>query len=340
MSINDDVYSRTLKHRALLTLYEKRLDTEINKILASHKIRLQRIIALSGTANINALTRKLNTEIRLTYKKIYKDGISELNVLAGVSARFYKSIFVRSLSNIYKAKGVKDTLKVNDLIIRSNGTYSQQLASISILEQRKIKGIVKTGMTQNKAMINIAQDLGKSGLLVSTVQLKTLTRTAITETSNFISNTTYKLNDDVVQGYQYVATLDSRTSLICGRLDGKVYSLDNENAPQPPQHFNCRSTTIPVIKSTNQLLNTDNNRLQKRKIAGLSDSRRASINGQVPGKTTYPEWLSSQPNQVKLAVLGNQERVTLFNSGKVKFSQFSNKDGKLISLKQLEELSN
>ena len=340
MSINDDVYSRMLKHRALLTLYEKRLDTEIDKILASHKIRLQRIVALSGSTNINALTRKLNTEIRLTYKKIYKDGISELNKLSAVSARFYKSIFTKALNNIYKAKGVKDTLKVNDLIIRSNGTYSQQLASISILEQRKIKGIVKTGMTQNKAMINIAQDLGKSGLLVSTVQLKTLTRTAITETSNFISNTTYKLNDDVVQGYQYVATLDSRTSLICGRLDGKVYALTNKNAPQPPQHFNCRSTTIPIIKSANQLLNTNNNRLQKRKIAGLSDSRRASINGQVPGKTTYPEWLSNQPNEVKLAVLGNQKRVTLFNSGKVKFSQFSNKDGKLISLKQLEELSN
>ena len=250
MSINDDVYSRMLKHRALLTLYEKRLDTEIDKILASHKIRLQRIVALSGTTNINVLTRKLNTEIRLTYKKIYKEGISELNKLAGVSARFYKNVFAKALTNIYKAKGVKDTLKVNDLIIRSNGTYSQQLASISILEQRRIKSIVKTGMIQNKAMINIAQDLGKSGLLASTAQLKTLTRTAITETSNFVSNTTYKLNDDVVQGYQYVATLDSRTSLICGRLDGKVYSLSNKNAPQPPQHFNCRSTTIPVIKST------------------------------------------------------------------------------------------
>ncbi len=340
MSVNDDVYSRMLKHRALLTLYEKRLDTEIDKILKSHKIRLQRIIALSGTANINALTRKVNTEIRKTYKKIYKEGISELNVLAGVSARFYKNIFTKALNNIYKAKGVKDTLKVNDLIIRSNGTYSQQLASISILEQRRIKGIVKNGMTQNKAMINIAQDVGRSGLLASTVQLKTLTRTAITETSNFVSNTTYKLNDDVVQGYQYVATLDSRTSLICGRLDGKVYSLDNKNAPQPPQHFNCRSTTIPVIKSTNQLLNTDNNRLQKRKIARLTDSRRASINGQVPAKLTYPEWLKTQSNDVKLAVLGSQKRVTVFNSGKVKFSQFSNKDGKLISLKQLEELSN
>ena len=340
MSINDDVYSRMLKHRALLTLYEKRLDTEINKILASHKIRLQRIVAFSGTANVNALTRKLNTEIRLTYKKIYKEAISELNKLAGVSARFYKSIFARALTNIYKAKGVKDTIKVNDLIIKSNGTFSQQIASISILQQRRIKGIVKQGMTENKAMVNIARDLGRSGLLASTVQLQTLTRTAITETSNYVSNTTYKLNDDVVQGYQYVATLDSRTSLICARLDGKVYALTNKNAPQPPQHFNCRSTTIPVIKSANQLLNTNNNRLQKRKIAGLSDSRRASINGQVPGKTTYPEWLASQPNEVKLAVLGNQKRVTLFNSGKVKFSQFSNKDGKLISLKQLEELSN
>lgn len=340
MSINDDVYSRMLKHRALLTLYEKRLDTEINKLLASHKIRLERIVAFSGTANLNALTRKLNTEIRLTYKKIYKEAISELNKLAGVSARFYKSIFARALTNIYKAKGVKDTIKVNDLIIKSNGTFSQQLASISILQQRRIKGIVKQGMTENKAMVNIAQEIGKSGLLLSTAQLQTLTRTAITETSNYVSNTTYKLNDDVVQGYQYVATLDSRTSLICARLDGKVYALTNKNAPQPPQHFNCRSTTIPVIKSANQLLNTNNNRLQKRKIAGLSDSRRASINGQVPGKTTYPEWLASQPNEVKLAVLGNQKRVTLFNSGKVKFSQFSNKDGKLISLKQLEELSN
>lgn len=340
MSINDDVYSRMLKHRALLTLYEKRLDTEINKILASHKIRLQRIVAFSGTANVNALTRKLNTEIRLTYKKIYKEAISELNKLAGVSARFYKSIFARALTNIYKAKGVKDTIKVNDLIIKSNGTFGQQIASISILQQRRIKGIVKQGMTENKAMVNIAQEVGKSGLLLSTAQLQTLTRTAITETSNYVSNTTYKLNDDVVQGYQYVATLDSRTSLICARLDSKVYALTNKNAPQPPQHFNCRSTTIPVIKSTNQLLNTNNNRLQKRKIAGLSDSRRASINGQVPAKTTYADWLKDQPNEVKLAVLGNQKRVTLFNSGKVKFSQFSNKDGKLISLKQLEELSN
>tara|TARA_R110000851_G_scaffold330988_1_gene504497 strand:+ start:80 stop:1102 length:1023 start_codon:yes stop_codon:yes gene_type:complete len=340
MTINDDVYSKTLKHRALLTLYEKRLDTEISKILASHKIRLQRKVLNIGTENINKLNRSINMEIRKTYKTIYKEGIKELNKLAGVSARFYKNLFNNSLFNIYKAKGVNDKIKVNDLIIKSNGTFASQITSINILQQRKIKGIVKLGMIDNKAAINIAKDVGKIGLSLSSVQLQTLTRTAITETSSYVANQTYKLNDDVIKGYQYVATLDSRTSLICSRLDGKVYSLNNNIAPKPPQHFNCRSTTVPIIKSINELSNIKNNRLQKRKLANLSNSRRASINGQVPAKTTYPEWLKTQSNDVKIAILGNKKRVDIFNTGKLKLSQFSNKQGVLLSIEELEKLSN
>ncbi len=339
MSINDDVYSRTLKHRALLTLYEKRLETEILKILATHKARLQTTVLKSGTANINRLNRAVAREIRQTYKQIYKEGMSELNKLAGVSARFHKSVFNQALQNIYKARGLNDTIKVNDLIIKSNGTFAQQIASISIQQQRKIKGIVKQGMIDNKPLNKIAKDVGVLGIAQSAVQTRTLVRTAITETSAFIANETYKLNDDVVKGYQYVATLDSRTSLICGRLDGKIYSLDNKSAPKPPQHFNCRSTTIAVLKSANELLVTKNNRLQKRKIGRLSERRRASINGQVPARLKYSEWLAKQNNDVKLAVLGSQKRVDIFNTGKLKLSQFSNREGKLLSLEKLEQLS-
>jgi hypothetical protein len=143
MSINDDVYSRTLKHRALLSLYEKRLESEILKILALHKTKLKNIVLAKGTANINLLNRSLAKEIRQTYKRIYKEGITELNKLAGVSARYHKSEFARSLIGIYKAKGVNDAITVKDLIIKGNGTFSQQLASISIQQQRKIKGLVK-----------------------------------------------------------------------------------------------------------------------------------------------------------------------------------------------------
>lgn len=339
MSINDDVYSRTLKHRALLTLYEKRLETEILKILATHKVKLKNIVLAKGTANINLLNRSLAKEIRETYKKIYKEGISELNKLAGVSARYHKSTFTQALLGIYKARGLNDNITVKDLIIKSNGTFGEQIASISIQQQRKIKGIVKQGMISGKAINNIAIDVGKTGILQSAVQTRTLIRTAITETSAFVANETYKLNDDVVKGYQYVATLDSRTSLICGRLDGKIYSLDSEFAPKPPQHFNCRSTTVPIIKSQNQLLATKNNRLQKRKLNRLSPTRRASMNGQVPARLNYSDWLTKQNNDIKLTILGSQKRVDIFNKGDLKLTQFSNREGKLLSLEKLEQLS-
>ena len=339
MSINDDVYSRTLKHRALLTLYEKRLESELLKILATHKTKLKTIILSTGTSNVNKLNREVNREIRETYKKIYREGLSELNKLAGVSARYHKSTFTQALLGIYKARGLNDKITIKDLIIKSNGTFGEQIASISIQQQRKIKGIVKQGMISGKAINIIANDVGRSGILQSTVQTRTLIRTAITETSAFVANETYKLNDDVVKGYQYVATLDSRTSLICGRLDGKIYALDSKSAPKPPQHFNCRSTTVPVIKSADQLLSTKNNRLQKRKLNRLSPTRRASMNGQVPARLNYSDWLTKQNNDIKLTILGSQKRVNIFNTGKLKLTQFSNREGKLLSLEKLEQLS-
>lgn len=339
MSINDDVYSRTLKHRALLTLYEKRLESELSKILATHKVKLKQIILVKGTTNVNSLNRALTKEIRQTYRKIYQEGMSELNKLAGVSARYHKSTFGKALLGIYKAKGINDSIKVNDLIIKGNGTFAQQITSISMLQQKKIINTVKTGMTAGKALNSIALDVGKLGLLQSTVQTKTLIRTAITQTSMHVQNLTYALNDDVVKGYQYVATLDTRTSLICGRLDGKVYSLNSEFAPKPPQHFNCRSTTVPIIKSADQLLNTKNNRLKKRKLANLSNARRASMNGQVPARLNYTTWLGKQTNDTKLTILGSPKRVNIFNQGKLKLTQFSNKEGRLISLEKLEKLS-
>jgi SPP1 gp7 family putative phage head morphogenesis protein len=44
--------------------------------------------------------------------------------------------------------------------------------------------------------------------------------------------------------YRYVATLDSRTSSICAALDGREFEYGK--GPMPPQHFNCRSTTVPI----------------------------------------------------------------------------------------------
>ncbi len=338
MSVNDDILSRELKHRALLSLYEKKLDNDLTKIMSSHKKRLVSSTLKNGNKNVNALNRALRLETRKTYRKIYKDGISELKALANTSSKFHNNTLKESLGKIYRSK-VYSGLKVNDLIINSAGTYSQQIASISLSQQRRIKDIIKKGMMENLAVNQIAKNVGNSIDLPS-AQLKTLTRTAITETSTSISNATYKLNEDVIDGYQYVATLDARTSLICGRLDGKVFRLDDKRGIRPPQHFNCRSTTVPIVKSYEDLRDTKSSRISKRRLSRVSKSKRASLNGQVPSETNFAKFLSEQDYDFKLAVLGDKRRVEIFNTGKLKFNQFSTKDGRLVSISKLEELLN
>ena len=63
--------------------------------------------------------------------------------------------------------------------------------------------------------------------------------------SNQASQSVYAANKKVTPKYQYVATLDSRTSAICQRLDGQMFEYNK--GVLPPQHFNCRSTTVPVV---------------------------------------------------------------------------------------------
>ncbi len=338
MSINDDILSRELKHRALLSLYEKKLDNDLTKVMSSHKKRLVNSALKNGNKSVNALNRALTLETRKTYRKIYKNGIAELKALANTSSKFHSNTLKQSLSKVYRSK-VYTGLKVNDLIINSAGTYSEQIASISLSQQRKIKDVVRKGMIDNLAINKIAKNVGSS-INLPTAQLKTLSRTAITETSSHISNATYKLNEDVIDGYQYVATLDSRTSLICSRLDGKVFRLDNKTGVRPPQHFNCRSTTVPIVKSYEDIKNTSSSRISKRRLSRLNTNKRASFSGQVPAKTNFEEFLRQQDYNFKLAILGNKKRVEIFDLGKLKFTQFSTANGKLVSISRLEELLN
>jgi SPP1 gp7 family putative phage head morphogenesis protein len=338
MSINDDILSRGLKERALLSLYEKKLDTDLTKVMSSHKKRLVNSALKNGNKSVNALNRALTLETRKTYRKIYKNGISELKALANTSSKFHNNTLKESLGKVYRSK-VYTGLKVNDLIINSAGTYSEQIASISLTQQRRIKDVVRKGMIDNLAVNKIAKNVGNS-IDLPGAQLKTLSRTAITETSSNVSSATYKLNEDVIDGYQYVATLDSRTSMICGRLDGKVFRLNDSRGVRPPQHFNCRSTTVPIVKSYEDLNNTNSSRISKRKLQRISKSKRASFNGQVASETNYGKFLSEQDDNFKLTVLGNKRRVEIFNTGKLKFTQFSTRDGELISIGRLEELLN
>lgn len=157
-------------------------------------------------------------------------------------------------------------------------------------------------------------------------QVMTLVRTSVNQVANAASQQVYEANQDITKKYRYVATLDARTSSICRALDGREFEYGK--GPTPPQHFNCRSTTVPVIDY---------------KALGFdppSPGKRASMDGPVPADTSYGQWLAKQDAATKAEVLG-KEKVPYFNmlvdkyGGKDAIAKLVRDDGSELTLEQL-----
>ncbi|MBQ8362633.1 MAG: minor capsid protein, partial [Thermoguttaceae bacterium] len=116
-------------------------------------------------------------------------------------------------------------------------SWSGAVESLSVYElTRKIRGTKANGYADG-----ILQTSRRSA--------ETVARTVINGVSNEARFATLCENDDVLDGIQFLATLDGRTSFVCASLDGKIWSGDEmEKAARPPLHPNCRSTLIPYIE--------------------------------------------------------------------------------------------
>ena len=131
---------------------------------------------------------------------------------------------------------------------------------------------------------------GGQATAVADNQVMALVRTSINQVANTASQQVYEANQDITPRYRYVATLDTRTSSICRALDGREFEYGK--GPMPPQHFNCRSTTVPVIDY---------------KALGFDPpppGRRAATGGQVPANESYGQWLAKQDLPTKAKALG------------------------------------
>jgi SPP1 gp7 family putative phage head morphogenesis protein len=200
-------------------------------------------------------------------------------------------------------------------------------------EQRRlelIQGALRQGWAEGESIDQIVRRIrGRrsqgyaDGIIEATrKEAGALVRTAINNTASVAREELYRNNGDLVKGVQYVATLDNRTTLICANLDGSVYKVGE--GPRPPQHWGCRSTTVPVVRSWKELgIDLDE----------ASEGTRASMNGQVAEKTTYGAWLKKQPASVQKDVLG-KKRYQMFKEGGGidRFVQ----DGRVLTLDELK----
>jgi SPP1 gp7 family putative phage head morphogenesis protein len=113
-------------------------------------------------------------------------------------------------------------------------------------------------------------------------QVRTLVRTSVNATANAASQQVYRANPEVTKKYRWVATLDSRTSPICRNLDQSVYEYGKGPTPANPPHFNCRSTTIPIIDYEGLGLSTPPNTQGYRPTPESKPSSKDPDGGRVP----------------------------------------------------------
>lgn len=162
-------------------------------------------------------------------------------------------------------------------------------------------------------------------LQISRHHARTIVRTAVNHVSTHAREAAYQ-EMEVVKAVMWVSTLDGKTTDICASLDGREFKVGQGH--RPPAHMNCRSTTVPVLKSWREL-GID----LKQAPAGT----RESMNGLVPAKQTYATWLRKQPADFQNSVLG-VERGKLFRRGKVPLRRFVDHRLRPLKLSELEAL--
>jgi len=183
-------------------------------------------------------------------------------------------------------------------------------------EVRRVSNIITTGFITGETNQQIAKKItGKGGHLDkrTVANNKAIVRTATSHVSSIAREKTMMDNDDIVIGYEWISTLDSRTSSQCKSLDGQVFLWkDKGYKPRPPIHPNERSVTGPVFDKRFML----DDGTETRASAGASGGK------QVKADSTYYSWLKTQPVAFQNETLG-PTRGKLFRNGGLSSDEFA-----------------
>ena len=230
-------------------------------------------------------------------------------------------------------------------IAKRNHALLDRTITAGVFSGESVNKIAKSlaGTLEFDAIATTRQKIAAGGqaIKLASHQIKTVVRTSVNQVQNQASQSVYAANSKVAPRYEYVATLDSKTSNICMRLDGRKFTYNK--GPTPPQHFNCRSTTVPVV---------DYEGLSKRKgFEGLTEPpvgkvvSRPSATGRVPQGTQYGDWLLQQDKKLQVKTLGTEKKVNIFKklakkegSGHAAIRKMIRNDGTELPLDRLEKI--
>lgn len=311
----------------------KRVAKFISKAIATAKQRVSDGLSAYGTKRYASQIESLSGDLAAIYGEMKGQTVLDLTQFAEYEATFNATMLGKAVKAV-----VQFNVPAPEMVAAAALADPLELEARKGLQKISIKGALDQFGTKKAAEIigdiQVGSSLGEtsqqiSRRLTSTHQMQldqasSLVRTMTNHVASSARMQVMESNDDILEGWRAIATLDGKTSPFCRQVDQKVFPFD---APKPPFHWNCRTATAPVLKAE-----------FAREIKG---STRPAVgpNGaeQVSSKTTYQEWLSRQPASFQRDVLG-PNRYELFTKGELTLDKFVDDNGKTLTLQQLKDL--
>lgn len=338
MAVNGDLADALTRHQVFLQRFGNATARKVLALLKRSDARLiERLLRDDLTELSRTRQERLLRELRRIINGAYEDATGALQInLEGLAV--YEGEYQTDLFRRVIPVKLETVVPAADQILAAvnsrpfQGKLLKEVYSeLSASSFRKVRDAIRAGIVEGRTTDQIVRDLRgtkaqgyKDGVLDTNRRAtETVVRTAVNHTANTAREYTYERNADLVTGVRWNSTLDGRTSAVCRARDGKVY--DPGKGPRPPAHFNCRSSTNPILASWRDL-GFD--------IDELPPSTRASMNGQVPADQDYDTWLRKQPKSFQDEVLG-ATKAKLFRAG-LKMDRFIDRKGSELTLAELK----
>lgn len=310
----------------------KRLAKFITKAIGTAKSRVSDGLSRYGTQRYEKQIQELQGELAGVYGEMKQQAVLDLTEFGRYEAEFNMTLLGKVVQAVVKlnrpsiqqvaAAAFADPLDLEVGKGRQRISINGALDQFGTKKSAEIISEIRMGTALGETSGQISRRLISLG-----VQQRDQAQALVNTMTNHIASTArvevLKDNDDILKGMRRIATLDSRTTLLCMSLDQTIIPLDG---PKPPYHWRCRTTLIPVLKPE-----------FAREIPG---STRPSVGPdgveQVSSKTSYSEWLARQPASFQRDVLG-PARYELFSKGELPIDRFVDDNGKTLTLQQLRE---
>jgi len=326
MGINDKIYDRIVSNMTDVRLYENGVQLQNRRILTRHQKNLRVLLSTDIQASVTK-------EVNRFGKELLVHNTTSLQEFSTAQLDFHTDNINKDVSKFYSTKkpNTKQFLaKVSGPSIKGTNDVRKNIKNIASGELVRIQNKVKLGLAEGLSRKQIVNNVLKTTKLTQH-QAATLTRTAITSTQSAALSEVGNSNRELIAGYMFTAVLDSRTSPICSHHNGKLYSIDDKSY-QPPLHWNCRSSLVPVVKSKDELLKV---RSDKMNLIELAKKQPDQLTGLAKARESYSGWLKRQSVATQEALLGGVEQALLFKTGVLKVAEYVTPTGKGLTISAL-----